>query len=122
LQHEDFWKDCDLMTEDGLEQETLAWLCDVGYRHVYGPEIAVDGNAPERSNYTQVVLVERLRGAIGRLNPLIPLAAREDAMQQVLNLDTPVLLSANRIFHRLLINGVPVEYQRDGETQTSGWR
>jgi type I restriction enzyme, R subunit len=105
------------MTEDQLEQETLAWLADVGYTPVYGPEIAVDGDMPERGNYTQVVLVERLRQAIGRLNPLIPLAAREDAVQQVLNLDTPVLLSANRQFHRLLINGVPVEYQKIGETR-----
>ncbi|AMP12306.1 type I restriction endonuclease subunit R [Collimonas pratensis] len=105
------------MTEDQLEQETLTWLADVGYTPVYGPEIAVDGDAPERSNYTQVVLVERLRNAINRLNPLVPLIAREDAMQQVLNLDTPVLLAANRAFHRLLINGVPVQYQKDGETR-----
>ena len=105
------------MTEDQLEQETLSWLADVGYTAIYGPDIAFDGNAPERSNYTQVVLVERLRNAINRLNPLVPLAAREDALQQVLNLDTPVLLAANRHFHRLLVNGVPVQYQQDGETR-----
>jgi type I restriction enzyme R subunit len=105
------------MTEDQLEQETLGWLNDVGYTHVYGPDIAVDGNSPERSNYIQVVLVERLRQAINRLNPQVPLVAREDALQQVLNLDTPVLLAANRQFHRLLVNGVPVEYQKDGETR-----
>jgi type I restriction enzyme R subunit len=105
------------MTEDQLEQETLAWLIDTGYSHVYGPDIAVDGESPERSNYTQVILVERLRGTISRLNPLIPFVAREDALHQVLNLDTPVLLSANRLFHRLLVNGVPVEYQKDGETR-----
>ena len=105
------------MTEDQLEQETLSWLTDVGYTAVYGPDIAVDGIAPERSNYTQVVLVERLRKAIFRLNPLIPVGAREDALQQVLNLDTPVQLAANRQSHRLLINGVPVQYQKDGETR-----
>ena len=105
------------MTEDQLEQETLSWLADVGYTAVYGPDIALDGNTPERSNYVQVVLVERLRNAINRLNPLVPLVAREDALQQVLNLDTPVLLAANRHFHRLLINGVPVQYQKDGETR-----
>ncbi|TAN67212.1 MAG: type I restriction endonuclease subunit R [Methylobacter sp.] len=105
------------MTEDQLEQETLSWLADVGYNSAYGPDIAMDGNAPERSNYTQVVLVERLRQAINRLNPLVPPVAREDALQQVLNLDTPVLLAANRHFHRLLVNGVPVEYQKDGETR-----
>ena len=105
------------MTEDQLEQETLSWLTDVGYTAIYGPDISIDGNAPERSNYTQVVLVERLRNAINRLNPLVPLVAREDALQQVLNLDTPVLLAANRHFHRLLVNGVPVQYQKDGETR-----
>jgi type I restriction enzyme, R subunit len=105
------------MTEDQLEQETLAWLIDTGYSYVYGPDIALDGNAAERANYTQVVLVDRLRGAIAGLNPSVPYAAREDALQQVLNLDTPILLSANRLFHRLLINGVPVAYQKDGETR-----
>ncbi len=105
------------MTEDQLEQETLSWLADVGYTSIYGPDIALDGNRPERSNYIQVVLVERLRNAINRLNPLVPLVAREDALQQVLNLDTPVLLAANRHFHRLLVNGVPVQYQKDGETR-----
>lgn len=105
------------MTEDQLEQEALGWLADAGYSHVYGPDIAVDGITPERSDYVQVVLIERLRNAISRLNPLIPLVAREDALQQVLNLDTPVLLAANRQFHRLLVNGVQVEYQKDGETR-----
>ena len=105
------------MTENQLEQETLSWLADVGYTTVYGPDIALDGNTPERSNYVQVVLVERLRNAINRLNPLVPPVAREDALQQVLNLDTPVLLAANRHFHRLLVNGVPVQYQKDGETR-----
>ncbi|MEI6258744.1 MAG: type I restriction endonuclease subunit R [Deltaproteobacteria bacterium] len=105
------------MTEDQLEQETLSWLADTGYTCRYGLDIAPDGLAPERSNYTQVLLVGRLREAISRLNPLIPLVAREDALQQVLNLDTPVLLAANRTFHQLLVNGVPVEYQKNGETR-----
>jgi type I restriction enzyme R subunit len=105
------------MTEDQLEQETLQWLASTGYTPVYGLDIAPDGGSPERSDYRQVLLVGRLRDAINRLNPLVPLAAREDALQQVLNLDTPVLLSANRAFHRLLTNGVPVEYQQNNETR-----
>ena len=106
-----------MMTEDQLEQETLTWLSDVGYRPVYGPEIAPDGDAPERADYRQVVLADRLRDAVARLNPTIPLAAREDAVRRVQNLDVPVLLSANRAFHQLLVNGVPVEYQKEGETR-----
>ncbi len=105
------------MTEDLLEQETLSWLADVGYSHCYGLDLAPDGSTPERSSYSQVLLVGRLREAIDRLNPHLPAVARIDALQQVLNLDTPVLLAANRIFHQLLVNGVSVQYQQDGETR-----
>ncbi|HHK3762143.1 TPA: type I restriction endonuclease subunit R [Pseudomonas aeruginosa] len=104
------------MTEDQLEQETLGWLAEVGYSHLYGPDIAHDGDSPERQNYRQVLLVERLRHAIARLNPSVPLAAREDALKQVVDLGLPIQLSANRLFHRLLVSGVPVQYQKDGET------
>ena len=77
------------MTEDQLEQETLGWLAEVGYTHVYGPTIAYDGESPERDNYRQVVLVERLRSSMAKLNPKVPLAAREDALKQVLELGLP---------------------------------
>ncbi len=105
------------MTEDQLEQETLAWLQDVGYTHRYGPDIAFDGSSPERADYREVVLPFRLREAINRLNPGIPVAAREDAIKQVTDLGIPSLLSANRAFHKLLVGGVPVQYQKDGETR-----
>jgi len=105
------------MTEDQLERETLAWLQDVGYTHRHGPDIAFDGSSPERADYRQVVLPFRLREAINRLNPGIPVAAREDAIKQVTDLGIPSLLSANRAFHKMLVGGVPVQYQKDGETR-----
>ncbi len=105
------------MTEDQLEQEALGWLTDVGYSHHFGPNIAHDGANPQRTGYRQVILAGCLREAITRLNPAIPLAAREDALQQVLDLGTPALLSANRAFHKLLVGGVPVQYQQGGDTR-----
>jgi type I restriction enzyme R subunit len=105
------------MTEDQLEQEALGWLQDVGYSHRYGPDIAHDGPTPERSSYREVLLAGRLRDAITRLNPGIPAAARDDALKQVIDLGTPALLSANRQFHRLLVAGVPVQYQQGGDTR-----
>ncbi|WP_280190081.1 type I restriction endonuclease subunit R [Delftia sp. PS-11] len=105
------------MTEDQLEKDALSWLVEVGYTHLCGYDIAPDGPAPEREHFRQVLLPERLRAAIARLNPHLPLAAREDAFKQVQDLGTPVLLSANRHFHRLLLGGVPVQYQKDGETR-----
>ena len=105
------------MTEDRLEQECLGWLADVGWQHRYGPELASDGSRPERSDYRQVLLLGRLRRAVAALNPTVPPAARDDAVKPVVDLGTPVLLAANRQFHRLLVTGVPVQYQRDGETR-----
>ncbi|MBB3269704.1 type I restriction enzyme R subunit [Pseudomonas sp. OG7] len=105
------------MTEDQLEKEALEWLGELGYTHLYGPDIAHDGDNPERESYRDVLLSMRLRLAIARLNPQIPLAVREDALRQVLELGVPVQLSANRLFHRLLVGGVPVQYQKDGETR-----
>jgi type I restriction enzyme R subunit len=113
------------MTEDQLEQECLGWLGELGYTHRYGPDIAHDGSDPERESYRDVVLAMRLRTAIAiaiaiaiaKFNPKVPLAAREDALKQVLDLGVPMQLSANRLFHRLLVNGVPVQYQVDGETR-----
>lgn len=105
------------MTEDQLEQETLGWLQEVGYSVLNGPEIAFDGAKPERADYRQTMLPFRLREAINRLNPSIPTSAREDAFKQVQDLGIPVLLSANRHFHKFLVNGIPVQYQKDGETR-----
>lgn len=105
------------MTEDQLEQETLSWLVETGYQYQSGLDIAPDGPAPERTDYRQVLLLDRLRSAIAKLNPTIPAAAREDAIRQIQHLDIPVQLSANQHFHHLLVNGVPVEYQKDGETR-----
>ena len=105
------------MTEDQLERETLAWLQDVGYTHRHGPDIALDGETPERTDYRQVLLPHRLREAVARLNPGVPLAAREDAFKQVADLGIASQLQANRAFHKLLVGGVPVQYQKDGETR-----
>lgn len=104
------------MTENQLEQETLAWLAELGYAVHSGYDIAHDGANPQRASYRQVVLPFRLREAIQRLNPTIPTAAREDALHRVLDLGIPAMLSANRTFHKLLVGGVPVQYQKDGET------
>ncbi len=102
----------------------------MGYTVLYGVDIAPDkvngearegtlgcGDDPERTDYRQVVLLERLRKAVNTLNPAIPAAARDDAIKQVADLGIPVLLSANRHFHKLLVTGVPVQYQLGGETR-----
>ena len=105
------------ITEDQLEQEALGWLADLGYAHLYGPDIAFDGPSPERKDYREVLLTQRLSNAIDRLNTAIPLPARQDALQQVMSLGIPSQLSANRYFNQLLVTGVPVQYHKNGDSR-----
>ena len=44
--------------------------------------------------------------------PTFPTEAREEALRKVLRVGTPSLVGANRAFHRMLRDGVEVEYRR----------
>ncbi|MDR3612996.1 MAG: type I restriction endonuclease subunit R [Candidatus Obscuribacterales bacterium] len=107
-----------VITEDMLEKANLAWFESLGYQVVHGFDIAPapDGEMPERDNYTQVFLLERLRFRLGAINPHLPASAIEDAVQQLLTPNLPTLIQTNHQFHRWLRDGVKVQFQRDGET------
>jgi type I restriction enzyme R subunit len=100
------------LNESIVEDAALTWFGELGYAIGHGPDIAPGELAAERASFGEVVLVGRLRVAIGRLNPLIPDEAREDALRKVLRVGTESLLQTNRAFHRMLRDGVDVEYPR----------
>uniref|UniRef100_UPI0013DC5D6F type I restriction endonuclease subunit R n=1 Tax=Candidatus Laterigemmans baculatus TaxID=2770505 RepID=UPI0013DC5D6F len=99
--------------ETTVEQAALDWLAELGYSTASGPELAPDGDSPERDSFGDVVLAGRLREAIDRLNPDVPAEARDEALRNVLRIDAPTLIAANRRFHAMLRDGVEVEYRRD---------
>jgi type I restriction enzyme R subunit len=106
--------------EDDVEEAMLQWLAGLGWGTAHGPDISPpDAKMPgtERASYREVVLAGRLRDAIAQLNPHIPPGAREDALRCVLDPNVPGLVNANRQVYRWLVDGVPVEYQKDGETR-----
>lgn len=108
------------ISENTVEQTMLEWLAGLGWSVAHGPDISPpDARTPgsERDSYREVALRHRLADAIARLNPHIPSGARDDALRRVLSPDVPALVGANRQLHRWLVDGVPVEYQRDGETR-----
>jgi type I restriction enzyme R subunit len=102
------------LTESDVEQAALDIFEELDYKTVYGPDIAPapEGTKPERKNYSDVVLVERLAKAIDKLNPTIPKEAKEEAVKKVLRVESPKLIVNNQSFHRMLVNGVYVEYRR----------
>jgi type I restriction enzyme R subunit len=100
------------VNESIVEEAALSWFAELGYSVGHGPHIAPGEPAAERNSFGEVVLVGRLRNAIRRLNPTIPDDVREEALRKVLRVGTPSLTQTNRTFHRMLRDGVPVEYSR----------
>lgn len=103
-------------TESTVEEAVLEWAEELQYAVLHGPDIAPEEMSAERSSYDEVVLIGRLRDAVERINPKIPVDAREEAINRILRTDTPNLQENNRRFHRLLVDGIDVEFKRDGET------
>jgi type I restriction enzyme R subunit len=59
-----------------------------------------------------VVLEHRLRNALARLNPKLPPEALEDAFRKLTRGAAPSLIERNRAVHRMLVDGIAVEYRR----------
>src|ERR1035437_5383920 len=100
--------------ESTVEEASLAWLARAGFAVAHGPEIAIGQPAAERSDptYRDVVLERRLREALVQLNPDLPQEALDDAFRKILRADGPSLIERNRAVHRMLVDGVTVEYRR----------
>jgi type I restriction enzyme R subunit len=98
------------LTESHVEEATLEWLREQGWQVTYGIVASPDGAAPERGSNADVILPLRLAAAVERLNPGIPADARADAIRKVMAVELPSLIEENRRLHRLIVEGVPVEY------------
>lgn len=101
-------------TESSLEEATREWFEGLGYQTIYGPDIEPESEKSERKDFSQVILESRLKSAIEKINPDIPADALEEALKKVINVTnaTSLLVSNNQIFHKYLVNGIDVEYQR----------
>jgi type I restriction enzyme, R subunit len=101
-------------TESDAEASALAWLEALGYSVLHGPDIAFGAPAAERTDpaYRDVLLEGRTRKALARLNPGLPVEALDDAWRKLTSFDAATLLERNRAAHRMLVDGVTVEYRR----------
>lgn len=102
------------VTESVVEGAALGWLSELGYTVIYGGTIAPGESKAERESYKEVVLKGRLLSALRRLNPALPNEAVDEAYRKITQPQSPSLIEDNRAFHRMLVNGVEVEYMRDG--------
>ncbi len=103
------------MNESQLENMCLDWFRGVGWEVLCGYDIAPDGNNPARADYRQVLLLEQLEAAIGRINPHLPVECVEQVVAAIRKPESLDLLTNNRAFHRMLLDGVSVQYKQDDE-------
>ena len=108
-----------VLVEAEVEDAALAWLEDLGWRVAHGPVVAPDSPNAERADYSQVVLDRRLRDGLAVLNSSLPVDALDDAFRKLTRPEGSTLEARNRAFHRMLVNGVEIEY-RDAEGRVRG--
>src|SRR3990172_2234774 len=106
------------ITENDIEKYTIEELKRLGFQFLHGPYISPDGECPERRAFIDVILADRLRAAIQRLNPNIPADAREQSLRDVQRINSPDLLANNEAFHRFLTDGVPVQCRLNGDEKS----
>ena len=102
------------ITENIIEESAIEILQSQGWEYANGKEISPEGLFCERENFQQIILTNRLRSAIAKINPHIPADAQEAAIQKVLRIYSPVLLHNNEEFHKLLVEKVKIPYQQNG--------
>ena len=99
-------------SESVVEAAALSWFEELGYAVLSGPDIVPGEPMAERASSGDVVLADRLRSALARINPRIPADALDEAFRKVNRTETPSLVENNRRFHRMLVDGMDVEYRR----------
>ena len=107
------------ITEADVERVALEWLAGLGWGVAHGPDIAPGTAGAERGDFGEVALEYRLRDALASLNPSVPVSALDDAYRKLTRPEGSTLEARNRAFHRMLVNGVTVEY-RDVEGRVRG--
>jgi len=101
-----------MITEQDLEKAAIGWFAELGWRHEAGADIAPDSMRAARRDYREVVLREHFLAALARINPQIPAGALEEAADELLSVNEPLLIARNRRLHRLLLSGVSVEFTK----------
>ena len=99
-----------IITEEQLELLCIDWFVELGYEYKDGHDIAPEGNNTERDDFRKVILEDRLKSSLIRINPDIPVETINNATSEILNLNIPGLMQSNREMHKLMTKGLKVTF------------
>ena len=98
-----------MFDENAYENSVIELFENMGYQHIYGPDLERD--------YTIPYYETELEASLRRLNPKLPDAAIRDALYKLQNYENGTLVQKNTVFMDYLQNGVEVSYHENGETK-----
>lgn len=104
--------------EEMVELATLQILSELGYEHIKGADISPGGEYVERESYSDVILKERVKNALFKINRNLPQDALDEAYRQIIAFNSPSLEENNKHFHNLMVNGIDVTFKENNETRT----
>lgn len=103
------------ITESEIETFAIKLLEKEGFQYIYAPDVAPDSKNPIRQSFDEVILKKNLSIAVNRINPNIPSSAIEEAIKQILRLNSSDLITNNETFHRMLTEGIKVNIKKNGQ-------
>jgi type I restriction enzyme R subunit len=106
-----------MINEDQVEQLAIEWFKALGYDYCHGYDIAPDSETPQRANYQEVLLSNRLHTALTKLNPTLPNTAIDEAIHLLKKPQHATPIQNNRAFHQMLLQGISVEIKSGDETR-----
>lgn len=95
-----------IYTEDSYEKSIIQLFQQMGWRHVYGPDVERDFTCP--------IYMDVLQDSLRRINPELPGDAIDDASFKLLNFENGELAQKNEVFTDYIQNGIEVSYTEDG--------
>lgn len=103
------------MNETQLENLCLDWFAENGWEVVHGIDIAPESSNPLRKDYKQILIEADLQAAFERLNPHLPASCFDQVLLKLSKPESLDLVTNNRAFHRMLLEGVPVTYKKQDD-------
>ena len=107
-----------IFTEAMLEEAAIEILQSLDYDYAFGPDISLGGDYEERKDYREVILSQRVKDALFKINRDLPMEALDDAYRQLITFNSPMLEENNRYFHQLLTEGIEVSFNEGGHIRT----
>ena len=107
-----------IFTEAMLEEAAIEILQSLDYDYAFGPDISLGGDYEERKDYREVILSQRVKDALFKINRDLPMEALDDAYRQLITFNSPMLEENNRYFHQLMTEGIEVSFNEGGHIRT----